>query len=769
MVEDHPYQYRTFEGNIPPGNYGAGQVEIWDEGTYEPVEHVNGKTDDLVMRAELHQESLKFILHGKKLKGEFALVKIKNDYGKNDWLLIKHKDQYAVADHYDAEEHTAQNSKVTAFLEEKSSKKKKTINVRHFSDSNISGEKKIGGFIKPMLCKTAENPFDNKDWAFEIKWDGYRAIADLSKKIPQLYSRNGLDFSQKFRQLTHALQMQPYEMILDGEIVALDATGKPNFQRLQNTENQSDSTIVYQVFDLLYLNGHSTEKLPYLERKELLKEALQGHEYVRYHDHVVGTGIRFFNQITALGLEGMVAKKTDSTYQENFRSPDWLKIKAVKSEEALICGFTEPRGSRKHFGSLILGKYLNGELVFCGHIGTGFSDNVLEQIAQQMKPLISPKSPFTTNPKTNTAATWLIPKLVAEIKFAEFTSDHVYRQPVFLRLRNDIDPEEIKFETPPTPSVVMKKKTPETPSDQDVILIKTGKHELKLSHQNKIYFPEDHVTKGDVISFYQSISQYLLPHLKNRPESLNRFPNGIHGMSFFQKDAPTDIPDWIATEKVFSESTGKNIDYILCNDPETLAFLNNLGCIELNVWTSRTGHEEQPDYLVLDLDPSPKNNFDDVVETALAAKEILDRAGIPGFPKTSGSTGIHIYVPMGCQYRYEQVKDFGQLLMRLIQEQLPDLTTLERNLQKREPQKIYLDYLQNRRGQTLASVYSLRPRTGAPVSMALAWQEVKKGLKPTDFNIHNTLARLQEKGDIFEPVLGKGIDMLQAIEKLQEK
>jgi len=771
MVEDHPYSYRTFEGSIPKGNYGAGEVEIWDEGTYEPIEKVKGKTDDLVMRAELHKQSLKFILHGKKLKGEFALVKIKNSKDENAWLLIKHKDKYAVGEDYDAEEHTAKNSKVTAYLKEKSSKKKNDSSkgIKHFRNyaPALSGATKLAEFIQPMLCKVVEKPFDDSEWAFEIKWDGYRAIADLSKDDVRLYSRNGINFSKKFKKVTNSLNLQEHQMVLDGEIVAHDDKGKPNFQWLQQIADNPKLVIVYQVFDLLWLNGHSTENLSYLQRKELLKEALVENEIIKFSDHILEKGKDFFQAASDMGLEGIIAKKTDSIYRKHVRSSEWLKIKIHKSDEAVICGFTEPKGSRKKFGALILGKYLNNEMVFCGHTGSGFSDKSLVEIYEKLQPLVTEKSAFKITPKTNAKATWVKPELVAEIKFTELTKDHIYRHPIFLRLREDIEPNNVVFnDNDPSKKEIMKKANPTKRTSKEDVVKKIGKQELKLTNQNKIYFPDDDITKGDVIEFYQSISKYILPHLKARPQSMNRFPNGIKGLSFFQKDASDETPDWIETQKVFSESSDKYINYIICNDKATLAYLNNLGCIELNVWTSKIQTADNPDYLVLDLDPSEKNSFDDVIETALAVKEVLDLAGIEGYPKTSGSSGIHIYIPMNAKYTYEQVKDFGHLLMQLVQQKLPELTTLERSLQKRDKDKIYLDYLQNRRGQTLACVYSLRPKKGAPVSMPLEWAEVKRGLQPTDFNIYNALNRITEKGDLFKPTLGKGIDMLKAIKKL---
>ena len=767
MVEDHPFAYRTFEGTIPEGNYGAGEVEIWDEGTYEPLEKVKGKTDDLLMQHELHKGSLKFILHGKKLKGEFALVKIKGSDDGDPWLLIKHRDAFA-ADHYDAEENTAPDSKVTAYLDSKKKNKKVSAGseqvkaYRNYTPA-LSGEKKLSKFITPMLAGITDKPFTSPEWAFEIKWDGYRAVADLRKGI-QLYSRNGLSYLEKFKKVSNSLKFQEHEMVLDGELVAYDDKGQPNFQWLQRIGDRPNLTVVYQVFDLLWLNGHSTEDLSLLQRKELLKDALVENEYIRYHDHVLEKGEEFFSLVEKMELEGMIAKKIDSTYHRGTRSGDWLKIKSLQTEEVLICGFTAPKGSRKKFGSLILGRYDGPELIFCGHTGTGFSDKGLVALYNRMEPLITSTPPFKVVPKTNDKATWLKPELIAEIKFTELTSDHIFRHPVFLRLREDLHPKDLNFENDeskyvpepvPLKKSVMKRDNEHTD--------KFGKQEVKLTNQNKIYFPKDQVTKGDVIAYYQSVAKYILPHLKDRPQSMNRFPNGIDGMSFYQKDASDEIPDWIETQKVFSESTDKYINYILCNDRATMAYLNNLGCIELNVWTSRVETTDSPDYLVLDLDPSENNTFEDVILTAQTVKKIMDKGKIDGYCKTSGSSGIHVYIPAGAKYSFEQVKNFAHIMMQLVQKELPDITTLERTLQKRDKGKIYLDYLQNRRGQTLASVYSLRPKNGAPVSMPIEWSELKSGLKPTDYNIENALQRIKKKGDLFKPVLGKGFDMLKAL------
>ncbi|WP_231433788.1 MULTISPECIES: DNA ligase D [unclassified Chryseobacterium] len=637
-------------------------------------------------------------------------------------------------------------------------------------------EKKLEKFIKPMLAKSSDNAFDNEDWIFEIKWDGYRAVADLSKKEPLFYSRNGISFSSKFNSITEDFSQQKHKMILDGEIVAYDENGKPSFQLLQQIGDNPDLALTYQVFDVLWLNGHSTEELPLIQRKELLKDALIETDLIKFCDHVPEKGIEFFNEMKKMELEGMIAKKADSVYTENSRSTDWLKIKFTNTEEAIICGFTEPKGSRQGFGALILGKYINGKLTYSGHTGTGFNNELLNSLHARLKKLVVKTSPFETIPKTNMPVTWTKPELVCEIKFSEITKDGMFRHPVFVALREDKEAKEIsnsvkKAAQKTSKSITMtNKKSSEKAEDENEkdSEITLNRHKIKLTNQDKIYFPKDKISKGDVVEYYQSVAEYILPHLKNRPLSLNRFPSGIDHSGFYQKDAGDSFPDWIKTTKVHSESTNKYIDYAICNDKATLAYLNNLGCIDFNPWNSSLPDLDHPDYLVLDLDPSKKNTFDHVIETAQQVKEILDLIKIKGYCKTSGSTGIHIYIPMGGGYDYDQVKDFALILMQQVHEKLPKITTLERSLQKRDDKKIYLDYLQNRQGQTLASVYSLRPKEGAAVSMPLEWDELKKGLKPTDFNIENALERIKAKGDLFKPVLGKGIDMMKALELLQD-
>lgn len=770
MVEDHPFSYRTFEGTIPEGSYGAGEVEIWDEGFYEPLNHEKGKTDNETLLKELKNGSIKIILHGKKLKGEFALVKMHGAKDENAWLLIKHNDRYAVHDAYDAENETSSASKVTKLAEKKYrdfEKPAKDTSKKPYSVSYLSGQKKLSEFIKPMLASTAEEPFDGDEWVFEIKWDGYRAIADLTGHDVQLYSRNGLSFKGKYPAIEAALSKQEHKMILDGEIVAYNEDDTPDFQTLQHFGENPQAPLIFHVFDLLHLNGHSTESLTLLQRKELLKEALTETPHLKFSDHVENDGKAFYDTIQKNNLEGMMAKKKSGVYHEGIRSAEWLKIKNHKTDEAVIAGYTQPRGSRSYFGSLILGKYRDGELRYAGHAGTGFNEKSLKEMYAMLQPLVSEKMPFNTKPATNAPPTWVKPELVASIKYDRITDDGLFRHPVFLGIREDISAIDLYTDSLPD-AASQEQKTASATTASATQESGGAENEVKYTNLHKLYWKKEKITKGDLVAYYLSVSDYILPHLRDRAQSLHRFPDGIDGLSFYHKDAGKDAPSWVQTVRIFSESNNKEIEYIVCNNKETLGYLINLGCIELNPWNNRVQLSDNPDYLIIDLDPSDKNTFRQVVEAAKATKEVLDALQVTAYCKTSGSTGIHIFVPMGAQYEYDQVRDFGLIVAQLVNQRLPEITTLERALSKRGP-RIYLDYLQNRTGQTVASVYSVRPKPGATVSMPLEWNELTSDLSVKDFTIKNALSRLTKKGDIFKPVLQNGIDLEKTINKLLNK
>jgi len=789
MVEDHPFSYRTFEGVIPEGNYGAGVVEIWDEGTYEHIEDNNRKTGEKKLLSDLHKGSLKIILHGKKLQGEFALVKIKNSED-NSWLLIKHRDDYAVDKLFDAEKLDHPKTKVTAADDEKAAKKnsrKKAVVEKEKPETAASTavkkkffgkatpEKKLRKFITPMFAKLGEQPFNSEDWIFELKWDGYRAVAELGTGEVKFYSRNGLSFADKYPSIYEELQSIKEEMIIDGEVVLFNEDGQPDFQKLQLYSENTHLPIIYYVFDMLSYKGKDLTELSLLERKNLLQKALPKTDVIRYCDHVEEEGEAFFEQIVAKNMEGMIAKRKDSIYHAGKRTNDWLKIKHHNTEEVVIVGFTEPRGGRKHFGALVLGRYEGKQLKYAGHTGTGFDDATLKAVSAKLKNLVTDKSPFKEKVKTNMPVTWVKPILVANIKFTEITRDGIFRHPVFQGIRVDKKAEEVKAEiTTPVKAAkkaakkasTKKKAIEEQSEDTGTKIITQNGNELKLTNQNKIYWPEEGYTKGDMINYYNIMHKYILPYLKDRPESLNRTPNGINNKGFYQKDAGGQAPDWVKSVKLYSESTDKDIDYIICNDKLTLQYLNNLGCIEINPWNSRLGSLEYPDYMVIDLDPSDKNTFEEVIDAALATKEVLDKAGAKAFCKTSGSTGLHIYVPMGAQYTYEQVRDFCKIIVMQVQDMMPDNTTLERSLKKRSDKKMYLDFLQNRQGQTLACAYSLRPKPGATASAPLDWKEVKSGLHPSQFDIYKLPKRVAKNGEHVQDVLGKGVVILKCIKNM---
>ncbi|HEV8083829.1 MAG TPA: DNA ligase D [Chitinophagaceae bacterium] len=632
--------------------------------------------------------------------------------------------------------------------------------------------------MEPMLAKETEDPFDDKDWLFEIKWDGYRAVTEKSKNNIALYSRNGITFEYTYPIVVEQLKLIEQNVVLDGEIVVLNDEGHPSFQFLQHYSENTDRPIQYHIFDLLSLNGHDTTGLTLVERKELLQKIIPENEVIKYSDHIFEQGKSFFKVSTDNNLEGIIAKKIDSKYYPGKRTTEWLKIKNHKTQEAIIAGYTQAGGSRKYFGALVLASNNDNKLTYIGHTGTGFSQDSLKEMYEILQPLVREESPFDEKIKTNMPVTWVRPELICEVKYSEVTNDGKLRHPVFMHLREDKNLNEVtmanskpvKKSTARNPKIKEEKKavdkTPiEKKVDNDKIFT-FGKSKLKATHLDKIYFPEDGVTKGDVIDYYISITDYILPYLKGRPESLLRNPNGIHQKGFFHKDAAGDAPRFVKSQKVFSESNSKYIDYIVCDNEATLTYLNNLGCIEINPWHSTIEALDKPDYLIIDIDPSDKNTFEQVIEAANVIKQVLDKAGAPGFCKTSGASGMHIYVPTGKKYTYEQVKDFTWVICMLANNELKDFTTLERNLQKRGNKHIYLDYLQNRKGQTISSVYSLRPKIGATVSTPLLWKEVKSGLSPKQFTIHNTGKRIKKIGDIFKGVLGKGIDLKKCLKNL---
>ena len=820
MVEDHPFDYKDFEGIIPKGEYGGGTVIVWDEGTYEPIEEIKGKkAQEKHLLKQLAAGSVKVKLNGEKLKGEFALVKT-HGMGENGWLLIKHKDDFASTKDITKQDKSVLSGKTISTMEESSEKvwkdgkeqelkkaKSQTVKKTKTTEAVI-GEKEnvdvkallkkapksaIPTGIKPMLATLVDAPFDDDQWQYEVKWDGYRALAFVNKGSVELLSRNNKSFNDKFYPIYDLLREWKINTVLDGEILVLNEKGISQFGALQNWRSEADGELVFYVFDLLWYDGKNLMDLPLYQRQAILNEVLPADDdRVRLGKVFKASGIDFFAAAEKMGLEGIIAKKIESTYASDRRSKEWLKIKVSKRQEVVIAGFTKNEDTSKAFSSLLLGVYENKNLQYVGKVGTGFSDKLQKTMMAQFMPLIIKESPFDELPDVNkpsrfrpnppkAKATWLKPELVCEVAFTEVTDDGVFRHPSFQGMREDKKAKEviremeiatddvIKDEStkPEKHSVAIKapkhseRKTLLNPKDQTQVRKIKG-HELKFTNLNKVYWPDDQVTKRDMFNYYYQIADYILPYLKDRPQSLNRFPGGINGKSFYQKDVKGKAPDWAKTFP-YENGEGEKKEYLVGTDEATLLWMASLGCIEMNPWFSRIESPDHPDYCVIDLDPD-KQTFDQVVETALVTKKILDAIDVPSYCKTSGSTGIHIYVPLNAKYSYDQSQMFAKLIVNLVQSELSDYTTLERTVSARKG-KMYLDFLQNRPGATIAGPYSLRPKPGATVSMPLHWDEVKPGLKMKDFNIFNALDRVKAEGDLFKGVLGKGIDLKKAVNK----
>lgn len=677
--------------------------------------------------------------------------------------------------------------------------KKKNVNSENDAGLNILLEKGINTSIpkgvKPMLASLVNAPFDDPLWNLEVKWDGYRSIAYIEKGKAELASRNNKSFTGKYYPITEALEKWSNDAVLDGEILVIQDDGKADFSALQNWRSEADGHLVYYVFDILWYNGINLTELPLSERQEILKKIMPTNDdRVRLSQSFSG-GIDFFEAAKKMGLEGIMAKRKDSTYIQDSRNKQWLKIKVNKRQEVVIAGYTKNDTSSKLFSSLLLGIYQNGELRYTGKVGTGFTDKMQKEMMQQFTPLITTKIPFATEPDINkpsrfrpnpphAQAVWLKPSLICEVSFAEITSDGVFRHASFEGMRNDKKATDVVLETAESSSSALQKNksndnaknkspltAPET-TGRKTLLNPTEETQskkikgevIKFSNLSKVYWPEDGFTKRDLFNYYYQAAEFILPYLKDRPLSLNRFPGGIHGKSFYQKDVKGKAPDWAETFP-YTTSDGEAKEFLVGGDEKTLLYMATLGCIEMNPWFSRTQHADNPDYCVIDLDPD-QNSFEQVIEAACEVKNILDALEITGYVKTSGSTGIHIYIPLGAKYDYDQSQMFGKLIVSIVHEQLPDFTSMERQIKNRDG-KMYLDFLQNRPGATIACPYSLRPKIGATVSMPLHWEEVKKGLKMKDFTIENSIARMRAEGDIFKGSLQKGIDMKKALAKAQ--
>ena len=666
-------------------------------------------------------------------------------------------------------------------------------NLKESKDSLLAKGKRSAfpSNIKPMLATLVDKPFNEEGWLYEVKWDGYRALAFINNGTVEVRSRNNKSFNEKFYPVYDALKQWKINIVVDGEIVVVNEKGISDFEDLQTWRSEADGDLVYYLFDILWLNGKSLMNIPLKERKEILQEIMpESHGIIKLSANFEASGSEFFDLANKLGLEGIIAKKADSIYVPDLRTKDWLKIKIEKRQEAIIGGYTRNENTSKQFSALLMGVYENGELQFTGAVGTGFTDKMQTELLQKLKLLQTPKCPFKTEPDYNkpsrfrpnppkATVTWVKPKLVAEISYRTGS-----RYPSFKGLREDKNVADVVREIPVHTSEIVneektsadnklftpgkkERKTLLNPKDKSQVR-NINSHDIKFNNLDKIYYPaikgQKAVAKRDVINYYYQVAPYMLPYMKDRPQTLIRYPHGIEGESFYQKDVTGKVPDWIK-KFPYSSEAGGNRNFLVCTNEASLLYIASIGGLEMHPWSSRVQTPDNPDWCIIDLDPD-KNPFEQVIQAAQTIKEALDAIDVPACCKTSGSTGLHIYIPLGAKYTYEQSKEFGRVLVRIVHARIPGFTSIERLTEKRKG-CIYLDFLQNRPQATLAAPYSLRPKPGATVSMPLHWEEVVKGLKMQNFTIFNAVDRVKEQGDIFKGVLAKGINLKQTLKKME--
>ena len=770
-VEDHPLEYGDFEGVIPAGNYGAGGVIVWDRGEWVPLED---------WRTGLEKGKLVFELNGYKLHGKWTLVKIKKS--EKDWLLIKERDAWVKQPGDQFPEESVLSGltvdEVKAGVVPKS-------RLREALEENGAPRTPVDPrSVEAMHAETTDEAFTRDGWIFELKLDGYRLIASKHRGEALLLTRNGNDYTGVFPEIARAVKALPVdECIIDGEVVVNDSKGLPSFAMLQRRGTLTSPIEIkraavelpatFYAFDLLAFEDFDLRPLPLTERKQFLVDVVPKLGPLRALDHIEREGEAFMKQVTEMGLEGIMAKKADSPYRKG-RSAQWLKIKAEKTGDFVIVGFTEPKKSRANVGALQLADQINGTLVYAGRVGTGFNETLLRDLKGMLDPIVRKDPPCAGPsaapgveplssddiPETSTT-TWVDPVYVCEVRFREWTPDGVLRHSAFVRMRTDKLPHECERQNwrsgvaEPAAEAALPAPPPKP------VVQKT----VNFSNPNKIYWPAEGYTKGDLIEYYRAVSRWLLPYLRNRPVVLTRFPDGIDGKSFYQKDAPEFAPEWMRTVPIWSEETQRDIRYFVCDDEESILYVANMGSIPLHIWGSRVGSLELPDWCVIDLDPK-EAPFSDVIRTAQVLHRICETAGLPNYVKTTGKTGLHIMLPLGRQFTYEQTRTLGELLARLVLRELKDIATITRHVTKRGD-KVYLDYLQNRHGQLIVAPFSVRPLPGASVSMPLEWHEVNESLDPRAFTIRTAVDRMEKLGtDPMLPVLEDKPDLQVVLERL---
>jgi bifunctional non-homologous end joining protein LigD len=761
-VEDHPLDYADFEGVIPEGNYGAGAVIVWDLGRWTPLEDPE---------RGLAAGKLDFVLHGHKLRGRFALVRTGGRRAAataKEWLLLKKRDAFA------AEGAALSPRSVLSGLtveERAAGVRRDAAFARRLAKLPAPRRRVRAADVGLMLAQPWPEPFAGKGWLFEIKYDGWRALAEGGESGARLRTRGGHDASVAFPEITRALAALPCAYaLLDGELVVLDAEGRPHFADLQQRAALGDARgaeraaveqpASFYAFDLLGFGDRDLRPLPLARRRALLAELLPGPGPLRVADAFADDGRAVFAAASRLGFEGVVAKRGDAPYRAG-RGPAWRKIASRRAGDFAIVGFTVGRGARAALGALHLAaRAPDGGLVYVGRVGSGLDDATVRALGAALAPLAVATPECQRAPAATREDRWVEPRLVAEVRYAEGTPDGRLRQPVFVRLRDDKGLAEIdglpgRRRAAPAPR-------PEADPKPEPA------RSLALTNLDKVFWPEEGLTKGDLIAYYRAIAPWLLPYLKDRPLTLVRHPDGIAGKSFFQKDAPAWAPAWVRRETLWSEHGGREIRFFVCDDVESLLFVANLGAIPLHVQASRVADLAHPDWCILDLDPKDAP-FRDVVAIAQALHALAEKIGLPAYAKTSGSSGLHVLVPLGGRLTFAQARTLAELLARVVVDEHPTIATTVRRVGARGG-RVYVDTGQNGHGKLLVAPFSVRALPGAPVSMPLRWSELGPRLDPRRFTIRNAVARLRRLGgDPLAPVLGPAPDLLAALGQLAKR
>lgn len=843
-VEDHPFDYGSFEGVIPAKEYGAGNVIVWDCGVYSPDEGRKYSFSDRReaeerLRKELADGKLSFFLRGEKLKGSFTLVRTRQS---KQWLLIKHKDRLAQANDVLARA----RSVLSGFSLDDISPDQLPERLDAAILAPTGPSEGVPRSMQPMLADIGDPARTDAQWLYEPKLDGYRVIAFVEGDKVRLQSRNGIDYTAQFPEITTELAAQAIDkMVLDGEIVAFDATGVPSFNALQNraklkTEKEiaaarADVPVAYVCFDILHFAGLNLRGSRYLDRRRYLSQCLLPSHHLQLV-HVSDHAEKLYAAAMDRGFEGIVAKRKDSSYQPGKRSSAWRKIKAVQSAEFVVGGYTQGKGARESLGALLLGYWdKSKKLRYVGHVGSGLDQETFDELRTRLAKLKRKTPPFAEKPELHRPTTWVEPKLVAEVNFSSFTPDGNLRAPVFLRLRDDVEPravvrgpeqlgteqmgktsgagklkggargvrshaaaESTSSKTPANDieSVLQQLDTKSNRLDLDV-----GGAKVRLTNLDREYWPGDKrtkpVTKRDLLRYLAGVSRYMLPHLQDRPLTMIRMPEGINGERFFQKHWSQERPDYVDSITVFSAHKDERHDYLLANNLPTLLWLGQVGTLEFHVWHSRAapgadaatdGMEystsietleasilNYPDYLVFDIDPyiysgkeakgeEPelnKKGFATGRRVAFWLRELLKEMTLDAVVKTSGKTGLHVFVPIERTVNFDEARKICEMVGRHLMREHPKEITMEWSVEKRTG-KIFIDYNMNVRGKTLNVAYSPRGVPGSPVSMPLTWEELEAA-EPTDFTIANALKRLSKTGDRWDDALSAKHSLARAL------